>query len=95
MDKMEEDTRSLSSSTCSSYLCEHCGVEISKTLYYQHKKLYYSIATQKRLRNEDIERTKPSDNDLAAVSKDDEFTFSDDSNHCNLEEGMLLSEVDR
>lgn len=25
--------------------CGHCGEKISKTLYYQHKKLYYSSST--------------------------------------------------
>ena len=26
----------------STYLCEHCDQHISKTLYYQHKKFFYS-----------------------------------------------------
>ena len=25
--------------------CEHCGEKVSKTLYYQHKRLYYSSSS--------------------------------------------------
>lgn len=53
------------------FYCEHCGEKISKTLYYQHKGLYYSTATrmwQKALAaNSDDER---------AICED-EFKFSD------------------
>lgn len=28
------------------FYCEHCGEKISKTLYYQHKRLYYSYDRQ-------------------------------------------------
>ena len=35
-----------SSATVGKYLCGHCNQKISKTLYYQHKKLFYSASTK-------------------------------------------------
>ncbi len=48
--------------------CEHCKEKISKTLYYQHKQLYYSSATNSWTC------------DIAASGHraEEEFSFSDD-----------------
>jgi hypothetical protein len=56
----------------SSYLCEHCGEKVSKTVYYQHKKLYYDKTTETWMRQE-----------TSSVATDDtvfvnDFCFSDD-----------------
>lgn len=48
------------------YLCGHCDQELSKTSYYQHKKIYFDT-TKKEWRKEMI---RP----LAEV---EEFTFED------------------
>lgn len=50
------------------FYCDHCGEKVSKTLYYQHKKLYYSAATGTWKKRDDI---------VAHDTNDDEFTFSD------------------
>ena len=50
--------------------CQHCNEKVSKTLYYQHKKLYY---------NEDTKSwSKESPSQLEDnKSEGEEFTFSD------------------
>ena len=52
----------------------HCGEKISKTLYYQHKRLYYSAANSWR-----------NDSESGCTlnhSSEKEFIFSDDEADC-------------
>ncbi len=51
------------------FYCEHCGEKVSKTLYYQHKKLYYTADRQHWER-------KTNDESFHLASEED-FTFSD------------------
>ena len=48
--------------------CGHCSQKISKTLYYEHKKLYYSTVENVWVKKTKIDST----NDLQ-----EEFDFSD------------------
>ena len=57
---------------------------MSKTLYYQHKKLYYSADTQLWTKNADAD--KPHDSN---EEKEPDFTFSDQED-IELEEDDLL-----
>ena len=50
--------------------CGHCGEKISRTLYYQHKKLYYSTATKTWKKRDDLVKWPD-------LEQYDEFTFSD------------------
>ena len=64
-----------------SYHCEHCGEEVSKTVYYQHKKSYYDKTTETWMREEDTCGATPSvgtDNTLM-----NDFCFSDDDMQTN------------
>ena len=60
------------------YLCCHCNQELSKTSYYQHKKIYFDTTTKEWRK----ERIRPS----AAVVE--EFTF-DGGSDIDIEEGNL------
>ena len=53
------------------FYCEHCGEKISKTLYYLHKRLYYSTATRI------WQKATDSDDAVQICKVDDEFKFSD------------------
>jgi hypothetical protein len=65
--------------------CGHCGEKISKTLYYQHKKLYYSSSTNSW--SSDNDRVPSSLRDIrdeqAMVTSQevDEFNFSDSTGY--------------
>ena len=61
----------------SRFYCEHCGEKVSKTLYYQHKKLYYVANKQQWKRTAADEEVSHH-----SASEDEDFTFSDqeDSN---------------
>ena len=50
------------------YYCGHCNEKVSKTLYFQHKRLYYSSRTHKWKRDE-----------VPSCSKSS-FSFSDTEN---------------
>ena len=58
-----------------SYHCEHCGEKVSKTVYYQHKKLYYDKTTGIWKRQESCD-TPPGGTDRDTLMND--FCFSDD-----------------
>ena len=58
----------------SSYHCDHCGEKVSKTVYYQHKKMYYDKTTEIWTQRED---TSSATKDVDTVMND--FCFSDDS----------------
>lgn len=70
------------------FYCEHCGEKVSKTLYYQHKKLYYTVDKQQWKKTPDEEAHHE------AINEDEDFTFSDheDSLEVADEEGMLVDE---
>ena len=51
----------------SRFFCGHCGEKISRSLYFQHKKLYYTPESQQ------WERTLQNEHD----SVQEDFTFSD------------------
>ena len=74
-----------SSQDNSRFYCEHCGEKISKTLYYLHKKLYYSVDT-----NMWQKITNSADDQQCNDAECDEFTFSD-SESTTHDHGMLLS----
>ena len=57
--------------------CQHCNKKISKTLYYQHKKGYYSSATSSWVTHDD-ETGKTSASHTSCEDQSD-FTFSDSS----------------
>lgn len=50
--------------------CQHCNEKISKTLYFEHKKLYYSVATREWQCV--TQRSDPDGED-----EDNDFCFSD------------------
>ena len=60
------------------YRCEHCGERLSKTVYYQHKKLYYNKSTRRWLQRKTGDATSkvqpPRDGDRTMS----DFQFSDD-----------------
>ena len=69
------------------YYCEHCGEKVSKTLYYQHKKLYYTVDSQQWEKNPD----EVSQHAVGADTEEDheDFTFSDhERSLVGSEEGM-------
>ena len=51
--------------------CDHCNEKISKTLYFQHKRIYYNPSTQSWKKSR---ISIPSDGDTDV----DEFIFSDE-----------------
>ena len=57
----------------SSYHCDHCGEKVSKTVYYQHKKLYYDKTSETWMQQED---TSSATTDVNTMN---DFCFSDDS----------------
>ena len=52
------------------FYCEHCGEKVSKTLYYQHKKLYYTA--EKQHWEQEVALSH------ASASEEEDFTFSDE-----------------
>lgn len=54
------------------FYCEHCGEKVSKTFYYQHKKLYYTADKQQWERNLADEEVS-----YHSSSEEEDFTFSD------------------
>ena len=75
------------------YRCEHCGEQLSKTVYYQHKKLYYKKSTRTWLQGGASDATSeslvPSDGDHSTR----DFQFSDDEDMQTSSECMLLVSV--
>ena len=69
------------------FYCEHCGEKVSKTLYYQHKKLYYTVDKQQWEKNSD-------EVSHGVASKEDEdFTFSDHEESFEVgDEGMEMDQ---
>ena len=72
---------SSSSTSKKVYYCEHCKQELSKTLFFSHKKLYYNT----RLRKWQKQRVKVVERDFTLFESggggecSDEFIFSDHS----------------
>ena len=59
------------SSSASSYFCEHCGENVSKTSYFKHKKLYYDY------RSKGWKKTV-----VHVTDHDEDFIFSDSDSVC-------------
>jgi len=55
--------------------CGHCGEKVSKTLYYQHKRLYYSSATNSWSRS--AYHDHPGEPPSSGQVEGEEFTFSE------------------
>ena len=55
--------------------CEHCGEKVSKTLYYQHKRLYYSSSSNTWKRRDDTDGASEAQRPGCVIRED--FCFSD------------------
>ena len=70
--------------------CGHCGEKVSKTLYYQHKRLYYSSAfnTWRSADDSGVNRG----HETHGRSRADEFSFSDNEEEAGRDEMQLQDE---
>ena len=58
--------------------CQHCGEKVSKTLYYQHKRLYYSSASNTWRSNQDThDADGAAQSETPRLASREEFSFSD------------------
>lgn len=64
------------------FYCEHCGEKVSKTLYYQHKKLYYTA--EKQQWEQEVA--------LSHASADEDFTFSDEEERIDEDPTMEVND---
>lgn len=67
---------------CKRFHCGHCNEKVSKTLYYQHKKLYYSSADKSW-----TQATSPDSDEEPSQTEDVRLSESDDSGSDNVTNG--------
>ena len=69
--------------------CDHCGEKISKTLYYQHKRLYYSSSTNSWRKSEGGSAEISTGHSCQNLPPDN-FTFSSDEEDTSLDMGESM-----